>query len=269
MTTPESPLSEKDFIHEEYPKNPYPFWFWLVITALFAAFIWGGSYWYLGSLSKEYQNNSFLQVTNRQMSLFLWQFPEHMRVNVKNKSTYLPGFQYSNGLTLNLSTSEEYAIAPPEVLFLYHTWKRLLDINQPIRPVSPKELSEFLQVVEEWKPQNWPEAPKSYIELVKTLSSSSSKDIQKDLPKDVYTAFIGWKNFFKEGDEINKIHPTFGEMDKFLKAYPHYARPYWRNIVGTHYLQSYSSEPSKKEQTIPADELAPFLKVGLYNFLAK
>ena len=84
------------------------------------------------------------------------------------------------------------------------------------------------------------------------------------LPTIVKQAFMGWKNYFKEGDAINAVRPKREEMETFLKAFPHYARPYWRNIEGDSYLQ-----PGSAQEVIPSAEMAPFLKAAFYNFTKK
>src|ERR1700733_2884038 len=78
-------LQEKDFIQDSLWKNPFPFWIWLVILTIFIAIFWGSSNWYSTFISKEISQSPFLQVTNRHFSIFLWQYPEYMRINAKSK----------------------------------------------------------------------------------------------------------------------------------------------------------------------------------------
>jgi hypothetical protein len=268
MSTPTPPLSEKDFIHEEYPRNPYPFWIWLLGVVAFTMLIWGGSVWYSRWLAKKVEEAPFLHVTNRQFSLFLWQNSSLMRKNMPVKSGYLPGFQYIDKVSLFLPNADQYVVAPPEILFLYHTWHRLISAEFTPRPVPLEEFRQFLDYAEEWKPQNWPGAPKEYIELVGKLPSMQSQDLQPLLPLDVQKAFQGWKNYFLEGDAINEVKPTYREMQEFLETHPHYARNYWRNIVDSeklHYLKTLSSGTFEPDEIIPEDELSGFLKVAFFN----
>lgn len=263
MADPISPLSEKNFIHEGYKQNPFRFWFWLSIAVAISFSLWGAFTWYASKLTQEYRENPFLQVTNRQMSLFLWQEPEFMRNNASNKSVYMPAFKYIDKVTIDPSYADDYVIAPPEVIFRYHTWKRLISHEIPQRHIPLKEFKEFLSYAEEWQPQNWPQAPENYIEVVRDLDIH--RNLEEILPYEVKIAFQGWKNYFLEGDSINSMIPTTDEIQAFLKVYPHYASNYWRNIIGAKYLHSLSLNPPLA--IFPKDELSPFLRAALYNYL--
>ncbi len=234
--------------------------------------------WFQGVARTEIQSRPFLEVTNRELSVFLWQYPGFMRYFAKNKSSYLPGFQYANKQTLDLKSTEDYVIAPPEILFLYHTWKRLISSYTFNLPITPAEFSEFLNKVEEWQPKYWPGASKEYIKLIDDRSYEKVEDLQflteAVCPTIVRQAFLGWKNYYKEGDAINAVSPTYSQIEKFLKLYPNYARNFWRNIqevdgkevAGEHYLESTIGEIKKsKDDIFPKEQLAPFLKVALYN----
>lgn len=258
-------LSEKDFIHEEYPKDPYPFWIWLLVITTVLVLFSAGRSWFRQSLQTQVEESPFLQVTNRQLSLFLWQYPEHMRAHVKAKTGYLPAFQYMDKVTPDPELADQYVVAPPELLFLFHTWHRLLgDVWIP-RPITQGEFLEFLKDSEEWQPHYWREAPAAYKELVAALPQKpENEDLQTLLPLNVKQAFQGWKNYFKEGEKINQVQPTFGEMERFLTRYPHYGRSYWRNLLEKttpHYLEM----RGKPNEMIPVDQLAPFLKVAFFN----
>lgn len=268
------PLQEKDFIQNSLRKNPVPAFIWLVVIACLAAILWGGSGWYLKFLTKETEQSPFLQVTNRQMSLFLWQFPEYMRINSDSKSSYLPGFQYENKISLFVEQADKYVQAPPSLLFLYHTWSRLVKDEFSYRPIAINEFQKFLEDAPEWLPQNWPGAPKGYSDYLASLPQKSrSLDLkilsEAELPLEVRQAFIGWKNYFKEGDAINSIQPTLQDINQFISKFPHYARNYWRNIMLNSYpnylISTISNGP--QDQTLANDEIAPFLRVALYNFL--
>lgn len=267
-------LSEKDFIQDNRPKNPLPYWLWGVLLTLLVSLIWGMGSWYNKKMTHEVEANPFLQVTNRQMSIFLWQFPEHMRVNVSTgRSGYLPGFQYVDKLSLEPNMADLYVVAPPELLFLYHTWHRLLNAEFIPRPIQLSEFKEFLLYAVEWQPKNWPGAPSDYVEFAnallesKTIDPGSLPDITP--PMDVIQAFQGWKNFFKEGEAINKMSPTYGQMADFLRVSPNYARNFWRNIVMDkypNYLKTLTSGKYTPTVAIANEELAPFLKFAFYNY---
>ncbi len=239
------------------------------------ALLWGGGSWYNKQLTQEVESQPFLQVTNRQISIFLWQFPEHMRVNAtRGKAGYLPGFQYADKISLEPEAADSFVIAPPELLFLYHTWKRLLDPEFIPRPIQLTEFKEFLLYAVEWQPKYWPAAPSDYIAFANALLRSTTIDPatlpEVAPPKEVVQAFQGWKNFFKEGDAINQVKPTFGQMGDFLKVSPNYARNFWRNIVYDkypNYLKTMSQEKVTPTMDIPKDELTPFLRVAFYNYL--
>jgi hypothetical protein len=267
MTLQGPELSEKNFINESNKKDPFPFWLWLVLMAIAAALLWGGMGWYTDKVNLLFSENPFLQVTNRQMSLFLWQNPEFMRINAKEKGSYLPAFKYLDKVTIDVGFADEYAAAPPELLFRYHTWNRLLKKEFIERPIPLKDFRDFLSYAEEWQPRFWPDAPKGYRQLVEGLSVSKMEDLSTlsydELPLDARIAFQGWQNYFKEGEAINNVQISQSELKKFLSSHPHYARNYWQNIVPD-YLKS---EAEKDEANVPAKELAPFLKVALYNYL--
>lgn len=271
--SPGNRLQEKDFIQEKIP-NPVPFWLWFALVAIVSALLWGGSAWIGDHWGNEIAKSPFLQVTNRQFSVFLWQFPELMRVNAATKTGYLTGFQYQDKVSLVLNEADDYVIAPPEAIFLYHAWKRLVSDEFAERPMPVLEFQNFLNYAEEWQPKNWSEAPKEYVALVAKLSDPETpKDLStlpdSTLPRMVRLAFQGWRNFFKEGDAINQVKPTLQEMAQFLKTYPHYARNNWRNIMidqAPHYLNMMGQEPEDSKMVLPADQLAPFLKVAFYNY---
>jgi hypothetical protein len=261
-------LSEKDFIQDNLRKNPFPAWFWLFVVAAVACIAWGLGSFYRFDINSQTSVAPFLQVTNRQMSLFLWQFPSEMRAHIgSGKSSYLPGFQYVDKVSIEPGFADVYVEAPPELLFLYHTWDRLISNDFSTRPIPPVEFQEFLSYCEEWQPANWPKAPEGYVELVKELKNTQEKDLQvlsrAALPMVVRQAFQGWKNYMKEGSAINALNPSFEEMSGFLERYPNYARNFWRNIY-PEYLKSYVDEA--REGVVGQDELEPFLKVAFYNY---
>lgn len=273
-------LSEKDFIQEKRPlpgdSGSFPVLIWVALLAMVIALLWGSAGWFQGLLKQEVKSSPFLEVTNRQFSAFLWQYPIFMRANAKNKTGYLPGFQYVEKQTLYLDKTEEVVNAPPEILFVYHTWSRLISSEYIARPISPTEFVEFLNQVPEWSPNNWKEAPEGYVKLIVTKGYEDIKDLQTlpetTLPIIVRQSFIGWKNYFKEGPAINQLMPTFKQVEDFLEKHPHYARNYWRNITevlgyevaGSKYLIGLLGVV-KPDESVPVEQLAPFLKVALYN----
>lgn len=260
-------LQEKDFIHEEYRKNPYPFWIWLCLLSFFVALLWGTKSWYAGQIQERIESIPFFQVTNREISLFLWQYPQHMRVHVAKKTGYLPAFQYLSKVTVEPELADDYVIAPPELLFLYHTWKRLLSEYTYEQVIPVQEFREFLNYAEEWQPAYWKEASTEYRALVSRLSDyNKEENLAPQLPVPVKQAFQGWRNYFAEGEQINQLKPTYEQVENFLKEHPHYARSYWRNLLEgsvPNYLKGLSGE--NREKPVPNEELAPFLKFALYN----
>ncbi len=279
LNTPPSgrpPLSEKDFIQNGWSLTSLPFWLWIAVTTSFIAIIWGSSGWYEGFLQKEKSHDPFLEVTNREFSVFLWQFPSFMRVNASKKSGYLPGF-LATGENFNPRTGEEFVSAPPDLIFLYHTWHRLLAPEFIARPISPKEFEDFLEQLPEWKPMNWSNAPEAYVQLINTKDYTKTENLQTLLPTTlpliVRQAYQGWKNYFIEGAQINDLQPTFAQVKTFLEDHSHYAYNYWRNIqeingqqvAGKDYLYAFVNSTFIPDAHVPKEELAPFLKVALYN----
>lgn len=258
-------LQEKDMVHEGYKQNPSPFWAWLFAILGIIVVAWIVQNAIQQRLQTQYSNDPFLQVTNRDMSLFLWQNPVYMRVNSKTKTGYLPGFQYLDKVNIEPGFAEKYVQAPPELLFLYHTWERLLKKGIAPRPISAAEFIEFLDYADEWQPKNWSNAPQIYVEFVQNLTPSYQKDLQNSLPLDVRLAFQGWKNFFKEGEKINAVTPTYGQMQTFLNWFPNYARSNWRNISNASYLKTLTFGKFEKDEGIPKNELEPFLRAAFFN----
>lgn len=270
------PLSEKDFIRNGWSISSLPFWLWIALAAILASLIWGSSGWFQSFLKKEKAHDPFLEVTNREFSVFLWQFPSFMRINVSKKTGYLPGF-LTTSENFSSSTSEEFISAPPDLIFLYHTWDRLLSLESSTRPIAPQEFEQFIQQLSEWNPINWPTAPEEYVQLVNSKSYNQLKDLQTlpqtTLPLIVRQAFLGWKNYFMEGPQINALEPTFGQVKDFLTKYNHYARNYWRNIAevngqkvaGLDYLSGFVEGTFIPDANVPKEQLTPFLKVALYN----
>lgn len=256
----EKRLSEKDFIQESYGKDPYPMWIWLGVLLLIVAALWSGNQWYRGYLQRQVEANPFLQVTNREMSLFLWQFPEHMRSRQGSKARYMPGFDKEQGAKMEIANTEEYVVAPPEVLFLYHHWKRVIGMARFVDEVSLEALTPFLEALPEWHPHQWEAAPASYRRAVVEGEERIA------LPLEVAQAYIGWLSYFQLGQQINGHRPTYGDARSLLEDYPGYARGFWRNMVidiVPDYLQGV--ETAADETLVPPEEMAGFLRLALYH----
>jgi hypothetical protein len=270
------PLSEKDFIQNGWSLTSMPFWLWLFLIAVLAALVWGAMGWYQGFLQKEKNKDPFLEVTNREFSVFLWQFPSFLRVNVSKKTGYLTGF-LTTSENFDSATAEEFITAPPDLIFLYHTWHRLSAPDVMGRPIHPIEFDDFLQQLSEWQPMNWKTAPDEYRQLVDSKNYLKMENLQTlpeaTLPIIVRQAFLGWKNYFLEGPRINDVQPTFAQVKSFLEQYPTYARNYWRNIerinhqevAGSNYLYDLFKGAFTPDAIVPKEQLAPFLKVALFN----
>lgn len=275
MTTPGPELQEKNFIHEGYSKNPFPLWLWFFLLTSFIALLWGLGNWYTDKVNLLFRESPFLQVKNRDLSLFLWQNPEYMRINAKEKGNYLPAFNYIDKVTVDIAYADQYAAAPPDLLFRYHTWDRLIREEFTERPISSAEFAEFLNYAEEWRPEYWPDAPAEYVKMVEKLPKASPSDLsrlsRKELPLDVRIAFQGWLNYFKDGEAINTMKVTQGQMGQFLASHPHYARNYWRNIVEEttpNYLRASLKGALTGDVQLSSDQFSSFLRVAVFNFLA-
>lgn len=243
-------------------------WIYLALIIALAALMLGSASFIFSRQQRMQKENPFLQVTNRQFSLFLWQFPEFMRVNVSQKAGYLPGFQYIDKIAIESGQADDYVSAPPDLIFFYHRWKELVADEFSPRAISAKEFLQFLDYLPEWLPENWKDRPEGYQETVRAIRAGG---VVLDLPKEVQQAFIGWKNFFMEGDLINQVRPTFRQMGEFIKQAPHYARNYWRNLLirgKPDYLKSLVLN-ANSDAVIPEDEMAAFLRVAFFNYTRK
>ncbi|WP_052354860.1 hypothetical protein [Candidatus Protochlamydia sp. R18] len=271
-------LTEGDFIQEGQPLGlrSLPIWLWIVLATMVISLIWGSMNWYQGVMQQEKKAEPFLDVTNREFSVFLWQFPSFLRANALKKTAYLPGFQTTKE-TLVLNEADNFVSAPPDLLFLYHTWNRLLASESNLRPINPKEFSDFLNQVEEWQPKFWKKAPKEYVQLIDNKEYEQTQNLQtlsvSQLPVLVRQAFQGWKNYYQEGPQINALAPTIAQVQAFLESHPHYKRNFWRNIqqvagqevVRSDYLFLLTQAGFNPEEAFPTDQLAPFLKVAMFN----
>lgn len=233
--------------------------------------MWGGRSYFQGYLHQVKEERPFLDVTNRQMSLFLWQNPEFMRINAKSKSGYLPGFQYLEGsVAMEAGAPEEIVQVSPEVLFRYHVWSRLVSTEMPARAIPEGEFLQFLDYAPEWRPKNWPAAPKGYQDLLPTLKSGTndlSRLQEGVVPLEVRTAFVGWKNFTKEQEAIKASRITYGQVLDLIAVAPHYARNFWQNIVDSNqgtYVKGI--DKSEGKDLVPDKDMPEFLRIAVYNF---
>ncbi|MCB1149498.1 MAG: hypothetical protein KDK48_04970 [Chlamydiia bacterium] len=260
-------IKDDQLINEGFRKNPKPLFKGVLILALLFLAILGIQWGLKRTLAERVADSPFNRVTNREMAVFLWQNPEFMRVNSKTKSGYLPGFQYLDSVAAEPELAGEFVVAPPEVLFLYHTWKRQIGGYDFRERIEPAQFLKFLEYDPIWTPENWNEAPKRYVEMVSHLSEDSPINMtdlpHAVLPLMVRQAFVGWNNFFHNGNAIRTLQITRKEMQEFLEVYPYYSRPFWQNIVGEQYLRSLESGP--QAELLPQDELNGFLKQAFFN----
>lgn len=272
---PVSEIADSDLATKKPPKkSPFLFFVWVAFFLTFVLIVWGYSGSMLQFVKKASEDKPFLQVTNRQLSVFLWQFPNLLRQNVKSRTDYLPGFDLENRVGVKAGYADQRAIAPPEVLFLYHTWDRLIKEEYTQRIIAKQDFFEFLVQSPEWLPEKWKDAPPEYGAMVKALDISPQQDLsqlsKQALPVEVRLAFQGWKNFFEEGDLINIFTITYKDLKKFIASHPHYARNYWINIVKKDYpdyLKSLTLGTFKEEDKVPPTEIPAFLKVAVFNMI--
>lgn len=257
-------LKEKDFISESQSGWGIPTWLFSAILLGLFGVLWMITSWISQSIGTQTKDKPFLQVTNREMSLFLWQHPEEMRIHMRNKTGYLPGFSSTGNANPKPESIGEYVSAPPALLFQYHTWKRLLGDYLFPRPISSAEFKEFLAASPEWNAANWTGASEGYKHLLESLDKENTPHLESSLPKEVQQAFIGWKNYYKEGGEINAERPTVGAMRTFLQKYPHYERACWRNIYPS-YLKILLDEKADPQALIPIEQMEGFLRSAYFN----
>ncbi|MDR3625124.1 MAG: hypothetical protein P4L16_08330 [Chlamydiales bacterium] len=265
-------LSEKEFISGKlYHKETFSLWFCLVFLIVLIGILYSVFYTRDSWIEKKIDDNPFLQVTYREFSLFLWQNPEFMKINFKGPSEYLKNVK-EDKIGILPDFAESYVMAPPEVLFRFHLWKELLGKKLLSRPIFFQEFQEFLQYSQEWTVLYWQTAPQSYLTLINLISFDPllyhSFDLRELLPFEVSLAFQGWKNYFKEGGEINEIEFTYGEILKFLSRYPELSRSYWRNVLKEmvpEYLIYQTQENIDLKDKVNKREVSSLLKVYYYN----
>lgn len=271
----EAQIQDKDLATKKPPKRDLSnFLVWMAVFFSAVLLLWGYSGFLIDFTKEVTENKPFLHVTNRDLSVFLWQFPNLLRQNVKSKTDYLTGFELEGRVGIKPGYADQRAIVPPEVLFLYHTWDRLLKEEFIERSISRSEFFEFLTQNPEWLPERWKGAPDEYVTTISSLDIIPQQNLsalsKRALPDIVRMAFQGWKNFFSEGEFIDIYTITYGDLKKFLEKSPHYARNFWINIVKKdypNYLETYTSGTFKEGDKVPSKEIPPFLKVAIFNMV--
>ena len=257
-------LEDDQLIHEEFSKNPRPIFIWLILLGVLFVGIFAVQWGLKAYLQERICESAFNRVTNREILPFLWQNPRFMRAHVQKKSGYLPKYQYLDKVTVDPEFADDFVVAPPQILFLYHVWNRQIGDFYIPRSISPEEFREFLDYAEEWQPKYWEEAPEEYVKLVENLSNETG-DLNERLPLIVKQSFQGWKNYTKEGTEIQNVQPTAEQMSRFLDKYPIFSRNYWKNVAFHKYLQSLAFGELGPQDSVPPAEMSTFLKVAFYN----
>ena len=259
---PEEELNERDFIQERSPKS---IWIFLLLFFLFIILMWGINYWQRSIQIRNLKEDPFYQVTNRDFSIFLWQNPDYMRPHADLSENYLPHFHTRDEIHVIPELADEYVSAPPDILYRYHAWKRLVGDYVSARPIFFDTFLEFLDSNPEWLPQNWKKAPKEYVQLVENLDSLDIVDLQslsyEQLPLEARMAFMGWYNYMREAMQINLFLPAVSQLESFLEAHPQYARNYWRNLYPSYLLNREKKAPLKQA------DLTWFLKSAVFNFV--
>ena len=82
-------LGNGEFAPEEMGKNQRPFFIWICLTIFIFALAYTVTSDQGKILTEKVLHQPFYQVTNREMSLFLWSNPELMRMHAQYKTGYL------------------------------------------------------------------------------------------------------------------------------------------------------------------------------------
>ncbi len=251
-TDPE--LDEKNFVQERGSKFV---WTFLLLFILFVLLMWGITFWQRSLSQKHLEDTPFYQVTNREFSIFLWQNPQFMRAHVDLSEAYLPHFHSKGDIHMIPEFADTYVVAPPNILYRYHAWKRLIGDFVATRPIEKVNFQVFLDSNTEWYPRLWKNAPEGYQDLIKGLENLDVSNLQtlsyEELPLEVRMAYMGWFNYNSEWNQINLFSPPEKELTTFLEGHSHYAQNYWRNLEPNYLLT-------------PSD-LPWFLKSAVFNYL--
>jgi len=255
-------LDEKNFIQEHGSKFV---WIFLFLFLFIIALLWGVDVWQKALEKDRLKNSPFYQVTNREFSIFLWQNPQFMRGNANLPEAYLPHFRSRGGIHVIPELADDYVVAPPEILYRYHVWKRLIGDSLSPRPIFQGAFMKFLHENPEWLPKNWKEAPPGYITLVNSLNQMEIVNLQplseKELPFETRMAYQGWFNYTREWEKISLFFPSEAQLEVFLQSHPHYTRSYWRNMIPDYLLNLEEVKPLEES------DFSSFLKIALFNSL--
>lgn len=265
-------LKEKDFIQEGYSKHPASFWGWLFFCIIVAFGVYQFTKFSEHHEVQTVASNPFLQVTNREFSLFLWQNPGFMKSNLKSNRNYLPAWE--DRLTPDPEQADEWVEATPEALFMYHTWKRLVGDYNYARNITQTEFLEFLEADPQWKPHFWKQAPLPYATLMEWIGKGGHYDNMrelsyKELPLIVRQAFVGWKNYTREKEAIDAVKPTWRQMWTFIDVYPNFKRPFWINFLRDERPDYLEENGAKGPDFVPESAMIGLLKMAIYNYLQR
>lgn len=255
-------------------KDTSPFWIWLVLLGMGVLLLSSLFNWVETEKEKKISHAPFYEVTNRSFSLFLWENPQFMRANVSTKQAYLPGFRYLGSVTGEPEQADQWVQAPPDLLFYYHTWDRLVGKEFSLRSFLGVTFLSFLQGDPMWQPCCWKDAPENYKAIVeeidKKYAGTVPEQVVRQLPLPLLQAFQGWNNFMNEGLLIDDFEPTYADLEKFLTKNPHFERSLWKNLLlktSPKYLWTYTYLPYNKEDVVPREEMSSFLLSAIFNFV--
>jgi hypothetical protein len=265
MTLPTTPIPNGS-------RARFPVWASILTFVALALIVYGVIY-SLQHLKEGKSPPQFAQVTNRQYSLFLWQNPQYMTYDLPPSSEYVTGYWDSRKLFADPVVADALVDSSAEMLYLYHTWATLLKSYLPGRPIPAARFMDFLMTCQEWQPRFWPQAPLGYGELVESIAQMNPTENLEELSMDEFSldlrlAFQGYENYFFEAVQINALKPTYADIAELLQKYPYYARKYWFEALEKeypNYLLTYTKGAYDPAESVPEDELTPFLRVALFN----
>lgn len=252
---------------------PNPLLFGIFFVAIIAILFTAIHSWYKEHAMQAKKDSPFYQVTNREFSLFLKENPRFLNTNVSLNEAFLPGTSYIKKISSNIQQADQLVNAPDKIIFEYHTWKRLIDYPAAPRLILIDPFKQFLMDHQEWLPENWKGAPKEYKALYHQIQDGKAPNnlsASPALPEDIREAFIGWKNYTFEQDEIKEFVPTFEQLKTFLQKYPNFERNFWINLVketNPNYLETLSFEKYDPATKVPKDQIVPFLQIAIFNLL--
>jgi hypothetical protein len=224
-------MDEKDFIQNNASKDPYPLFIYFAFMLLLI-----GGLLFVRSCERSVRQQQqatypALQVTNRDFQLFLWQHPHFMRLHVKKKSGYLTAFSPIGRGELDPDLAHKWVRAPPELLYRYHRWKRLIDAVIFPRSWSREEWSAFFADNPAWQEE------KEGIKLQQ--------------------AILGWTNYYLEGDTINEFPIRYAEVLGLVAKYPGFSPDQWQDLNPNYELKGVG--------VVPTGTLPSFVRVAIFN----